>query len=376
MNARELLLEEFKRSDRLLISGASIAQHRECLQEIIIDFLEAAEERKREALSRLVATTALLPHAKGSEIGSLGDLLNTMEMFTPYDYTANRKHLIHSVNTCLLGAALYQRVDRLRDLLDEEMARTATLLSGGSANGEFLFRWKLASLSHDIGNGLALHGNDKKLIRKYLIYVQACTNQIWRGDMHSSTDSLLDLARGKNSLKLIDQVDGAKRFSAFFKELKDSPFKGIFYDHGLISALVLLKILDTQYDRMNEASIDMSSFYVSFARPFFDDSIVRAAHAVALHNVDFYPHILKEVWKGSKPYNAEQYPLAFLLKLCDSLQEWQKAKATDETDFIPPEAIELRLTPQYVEILGHPEKDELKTKLSELFETTDLVKIA
>jgi hypothetical protein len=224
---------------------------------------------------------ALRPHAKGGEAEAFGDVLNNTELFGVYDYKKNRKHLVHSVNTFLLGLLMYRSVGRLRQVIDRSMVDTTNRLSSGSAEGEFLFRWRLASLMHDIGNAIALFGDDSTKIGEYLFRFQVKLDQIWDPSDQPRINCLLGLSRGKDSLEALDTCGNVFSLKAFFEELRTKPYKGIHYDHGLMSALLMLRALDEVYERRGGVTCNVNGHTVSFDREFFDQSILRAASVLS-----------------------------------------------------------------------------------------------
>lgn len=344
------------------------------MRTIVDEFLKCDDERHRETLSVIIINYVLLPHAKGSEIAPLVDIMNMFELFEKYAYEKNRKHLVHQLYTFLLGLLLYKNVDILRDHINNEMKNTTDFYSSGDQKGEFLFRWRLCSLCHDLGNGISLFGEDKDKINKYLFYLQLLTNEDWEYGLEG-VDKLIPLGRGLNSLSILDDLEGNSNITDFFNYLKNNPVKNIYYDHGVISALILLKLLDQIYKKLGGETIYYKGHRVSFNRKFFDNSIVRSAYAISVHNIDFYPDIYTRIWGSDKIYDVEKRPLVFLLKLCDSLQEWYKVKALDETDYIEPKEIELELLPDKIKIEKFPKKQELSDKLNKYFDHKNIIEI-
>ena len=54
----------------------------------------------------------------------------------------------------------------------------------------------------------------------------------------------------------------------------------------------------------------------------FYNAIVDSAGAILLHN--YYRNVILKDFTH-RPLNAEEYPIAYLLMLCDELQEWNRA---------------------------------------------------
>ena len=373
MNIIELLKENVKKN-YFFFNGDSGQRERVNLRRLATEFLDCDEERHRECLAALIVNYVLLPHAKGSEIAPLVGIMNMFELFENYDYKKNRKHLVHHVYTFLLGLLLYENIDDIRSNISNEMKSTTDRFSSGDEKGEFLFRWRLASLTHDLGNGISLFGNDIDKINKYFFYLQLLSNDEWE-PRDNGVDKLLNLNHGCKSLELLDEIDKSNNVSRFFVQLRSNPNKGIYYDHGLMRSLILLKLFDRMYSKYDGQTVDYKGYQVSFERQFFYKSIVNSAYAIAVHNVDFYPQLYQKFWKDLKLYNLEQRPLTFLLKICDTLQEWHKPRASKEMDYLRPEKVELDLSSNKLVIKKFPKKDELKKKIAKYFDCKNTVSI-
>lgn len=373
MNIIELLKVNIEK-EWFFYNHNSSQNDRDNMEKVVGDFLNCDKEHHRETLANIITNYALQPHAKGAEIAPLVDVMNMFEIYGIYGFKNNRKHMIHQVYTFLLGLLLYENVTKIKNEIDNEMRSTTRRYSSGDVKGEFLFRWRLASLSHDIGNGVSLFANDNTKIDNYIFYLQLLSNESW-GWNYDGINKLLFLDSGNESLELLDRIDRSNHFSTFYYFLKENPLKTIYYDHGIMSAIILLKILDVMYSKYNEQTIQFKGHSVTFKRSFFEKSIAQAAYAVAIHNLDFYPKILIDIWGTKRIYNFSLRPLSWLLKICDTLQEWNKPKAKKETDYITPDEIELELLNDSVIIKKFPEKDKLKKKLDEFYVGTDIINI-
>jgi len=373
MDIVELLKRDIQAED-FFFNSYSGANERENLRKIVNEFLGCKDERHRETLSVIITNYVLLPHAKGAEIAPLMDILNMFELFENYEYDKNRKHMVHQLNTFLVGLLLYKNVGKLRKLIDQEMRNTTDCYSSGDPKGEFLFRWRLCSLCHDLGNGISLFGNDKEKIDKYLFYLRLLTNEEWDSEAEG-IEKLLPLDRRLNSLGVLASVGKDPRLTVFFEELKENPYKNIYYDHGIASALILLKVLDQIYEKLDGKTVYYKGHNVSFNRIYFDKSIAGSAYAIAVHNVDFYPELYERIWGKGKIFDVRKHPLVFLLKLSDLLQEWYKPKAADESDSVEPRDIELDFRPGRIRVVRYPKKEELAEKISRFFNHENMIEI-
>jgi len=380
MNIVDLLRGTIQHTYDFFESDAGAASL-ENYKRLALGFLRAPSEGMRDLYAGAIIAYALHPHAKGHVVGSFGDILNMKEQFDVYKYEKNRKHLNHSVNVFLLGLLLYHSIEPLRRRIHDEMENSSgTMLSGGSAFGEFLFRWRLASLMHDVGNGVSLFGAEREKISEY-IYLLMLRVAPYDAPRPWTVEDLLPLERHKQALDELDRLDCSKRISRFFNKLKGAPYESdgskIFYDHGVVSALILLKVLDLRYrdyDNTAVKEIEHDGHRVSFDRDYFDKSIMQAAYAITTHNVDMYPAEYRVGWPA-RLYSVKERPLAFLLKVADTLQEWGKPRARNGAGAVSADEVELEVGKSGVVVRKFPDIRSLKEKLGSHFETDGLIEV-
>lgn len=255
-----------------------------------------------------------------------------------------RDHFVHSVNVFLLGLAIYEGNRLYRQaFLDSVYGPGPYTARKSTPKEEFLFRWGLAALCHDIGYPIEIITNQvndfinfssrigcdcptihahveydrfdlvntipesipkKEFIRQYYDAYDSCVYI----DLLNPIDLLahrLHVMLGLNLAKVKDRLNGY---------LADSGRTGR-VDHGFFSAIIMLKWFGylIQRDKGNP-----DEFYTP---------ILDAATAVLLHN--FYNIAL--VKNTSRPnafmlehLDVKASPLSYLLILCDELQEWNR----------------------------------------------------
>jgi len=376
----ELLTDIVEKHEYLFFTSFSGAKEREQLSSLASELLGCSEERKRESIATLLISTALRPHVKGHEVAAAGNVLNAAELFGIHAIADNQKHFVHQVYTFLVGLLLYHLVPQLRAQLDEEMKRTTSTFSSGTPFGEFLFRWRLSSLAHDLGNAVSLFWGNEEEIDRQLRHLETGCHVSWfpPSPARASVESLAELQdrpRRRNTFAEFGRVSGHDHIKEFAIRLKENPYKGILYDHGVVGSLLLARIIHDLYKRYGWNTLTWDDHQVSFKPVFFDESVVRAARAVAEHNLDFYPDDYLQPWGGSKLYSVRQNALSFLLKVADWLQEWNKPKARDESEYIPPDQVCIRIDGSSVVVLEHPKKDELADKLDRFAETDGVIRV-
>ena len=66
--------------------------------------------------------------------------------------------------------------------------------------------------------------------------------------------------------------------------------------------------------------------------------------------------IIKKIWGTTKLYDFEKKPFCWLLKICDTLQEWNKSKASDENDYITPDKIIIKFEADKIILKKYPKR--------------------
>ncbi len=328
-----------------------------------------------EGISLHVIRTTLNPHAKGKTFGSNADLMNVVEKYTEYSYDKQRTHLAHLVNTFLLGLWIYTKNRDIKCRIDKEMETTigtTQCFSGGDKAGEFLFRWRLAALSHDIGYIVSLPDySERSEIESYLRDIGVIGE-------NGEFDDLLELSNKEKSLDLLNGINNSTSIEEFYNKLREHP-NNVSYDHGIMSALILLKQTNEVYKGYFEKSgDDLVKDGISYHPDNFYCSIANAAHAVAIHslNSEIYEDIYNEIFNNKKIYDFKERPLAALLKLCDELQEWNKLPAkpdnNGEPNYTTPDEVVIEIENNKILIKKFPKKDELFCTLNEYFDHIDI----
>ena len=108
-----------------------------------------------------------------SEPNTLLDLVETMEKYeknTGMLIERQRDHFIHSVNVFILGLAIYSQNENYREVFIEyietsKYGKYYKTESGELSHEEFLYRWGIASLFHDIGYTFEIIG---KQLNKFI----------------------------------------------------------------------------------------------------------------------------------------------------------------------------------------------------------------
>ncbi|WP_405295019.1 RyR domain-containing protein [Methanobrevibacter sp.] len=289
-----------------------------------------------------------------SEPNNLLDLVNIMRKYeknTGDLIDRQRDHFIHSVNVFILGLAIYAQNENYRRFFKNYIVGNKNYTkyfrdkknNNEFSHEEFLYRWGIAALFHDIGYPFEIIGkqlnkvidetvesisvsydvkanidfrdfNEFNSIVKYYPYDYADNFRNTYGrtkilDLFKPTDIMahkiaLDFNLNDNEFKQL-----VKHLNGFVKDMTANGF----IDHGYFSAILLLN----SYGKLIQK-------YANKNNDFFFYPIVDSATAILLHN--YYNKTLQD---EDKPFNLgkldpEDSPISYLLILCDELQEWNR----------------------------------------------------
>jgi len=248
-----------------------------------------------------------------------------------------RDHYVHSVHVFLLGLAIYSQSIKFRMDFDGTIKTSGYKDYYTTDNEEFFYRWGIAALFHDIAYPIEI---TIKQINTYIDFIDNVKQPSNLGvkmvidnisnfnylpqimPLLKFTGEFFSRYPDCHQLRLIDSLELlahilAKTFKIDFDQVKinlhDFAFKmhnESFVDHGYYSALVVLK---WYYCLIQESQWNPAYFYFP---------ILDSASAILLHN--YYKHGLMKSFNLGK-LNCKHHPIAFLLILCDELQDWNRA---------------------------------------------------
>jgi len=250
-----------------------------------------------------------------------------------------RDHFMHSVFVFLLGLAIYSNSPLLQTYFTESVQHKGQYKDFyKTRHEEFLYRWGIASLFHDIGYPIEIAHSQ---LKSYLSFVSNncgmvdCLLDVSLQIKNSDAFNLLPKLNpsnkyvdefiekyptfgniATNALSLVAEQMG-QSFNIEFDKLDTELFSYVdhmsdqnFIDHGYYSALIMLRWF---HKLINEKNWNPVYFYFS---------IVNSASAIILHN--YYSKGLMKSPFNLPTLDASQHPLAFLLILCDEMQDWAR----------------------------------------------------
>jgi hypothetical protein len=217
-----------------------------------------------------------------------------------------RDHVVHAINTFLVGVYILEKVDY--PLFRE-------------ARFDYPFMWKLCGPTHDLGYPIEIaHNIKKEFVNEMNGILQDINSPSPRLRLESYPENLHKLCGNWDANEIIQNrlndwgLDiSVEEYYGWLKKKNKS-------DHCVISALSQLKVIEAMYYKENPSrqNDDLERYGLNFNQLNFDLDIVSASAALFLHNIDLsYNGFTKKI-------NFELSPLAFLLFLCDTFQEWDR----------------------------------------------------
>ena len=276
--------------------------------------------------------------------GRSDPFLDLVDVLRNYEATAatlidkQRDHFIHAVNVFLCGLAIWESNPRFRAAFESAIPEKGFDAALDTRWEEFFFRWGVAALFHDVGYPVEIVGHqinrfirmvadadgDEVRVRAQIRYENfAELNHIreivpkrrFTRDYYEAYESCsyVDLLTPLDLLAhRIHRCFGTdlEQTKAALNRFADDMAASGFIDHGYYSALIILKWYGCAVQRAGD---DPRRFYWP---------VVDSAAAILLHN--YYRNALQKPPFSLPPMRAADDPIAFLLILCDELQEWNR----------------------------------------------------
>lgn len=365
-NINDHLLSFFTNKSQIIYADMEGWQVEE-FQENILSFLRCKTYPEAEAAAARLNNYILCLHGKLQALRKVFDDLDRVEKELNSDY--QRLHFVHQAHVFLIGLYLYGTFPQVQKAINQEMLDTAGgCLSGGNETGEFLFRWRMASLVHDLGYSLALIADNSHLhtqlqgFKRIIGRPIARPEELYRYDDKHLLFQVSDRVKKLFGFSLRSIVQGLSRVHPYADTGKMPPF----YDHGILSAVMFLYLMNYEYGLKHENSLEILGYELNWNPENLDHSILEIAMAVALHNLDQKNYEKSFSLFKSRYYAAKPSPFAWLLKTCDMLQEWDKPKTSEHArregpldslfiDFLAGEGV--------LEVRHFPPKDDVRQVL-------------
>jgi formylglycine-generating enzyme required for sulfatase activity/signal recognition particle receptor subunit beta len=292
-------------------------------------------------------------------------------------YDDYRDHVSHTIKTFFLGLYLYENNETIKQNIESRINE----LELPENENSFILIWTMTSLFHDIGYFLenekiehdpklreifieginarmALPFSNTPFFSKYItgekeqLFINK--NRIFTPKIISVAElegddlfqELIDCAK-KSGLSYNSSKNGIQQYYQYVKSHSPTPGRPPYCDHGIVSALILLKTWEAYADYFDNIAVDLNRDIISGndlskdqVQPIYKRlsktklGVKEAANAIALHNIQ------KDNWKKEdtlasgidlhsfkiKLKGDDKLPFSFLLRLVDKLQCWDRLK--------------------------------------------------
>lgn len=351
-NINELLLDHFAVGDK---AAGYLRGKIPGLVHMLEEFFMCRSDIKRIQYSERLCEY-ILRLTDFSDIIPLRSEVATLEIKRMIKYKKQSDHTAHTLYLFLLGIWVYDNVPKLNRSIND-------FIDSKKPVKMFIFQWIYASLLHDVGylfydfqnssnkdswnlfdqmfsidflmkyTGDLDDSNKRYLTRickefneNYNIQIHASQrnanflirqleNIPWAENLGLETKSGLDLLNSKNKKNT--------NISEFAYQMANTGYDGKtpVVDHGIASALMLLKYTSAWYYIIQKAKEDGKEAIISKFKYYpevLKKHVVPACRAVAYHNVPNFK------------FSLESEPLLYLSVLCDELQVWDRFLSGEE----------------------------------------------
>lgn len=213
-----------------------------------------------------------------------------------------RDHVVHAVLSYLLGIWINERF----------------FAQGHQVHP---FEWKLAGLLHDIGYPVEIGSSTMGAFSSEINRIEhrLCPRRTPRVLFLVRPVGFERLTRGRSALALLQDrlvewnvnVDVRHEYRRMMRTGRIC--------HGMLSSVAMLYVIDLMYYRQNPTGAGQNDLIADprWNQTYFDRHVVSAAAAIFVHNLP------KASFGGGK-LSRREATLAFLLRLSDSMQDWDR----------------------------------------------------
>jgi hypothetical protein len=339
MNNLQQYLDEFFEELEVYEDLARGHSYKAFLRQSVIEFLKSETKETAFGVYRsFFDSYRIILEGKTNPFIDLLDVLLGYEERASTLIDKQRDHYVHSVNVFLLGLGIYAQNEAYRAAFDSVVLDKTHYSYSYDTNGEeFFYRWGIASLFHDVGYPVEIIG---KQINKFIGFASEVDRQgqvkthleFENFDQFNSIAEIVTMKEfGKSyqeKFPAVQDLDLTKPNDLLAHKLHRSldvdliaiksaldQFPEVmaehgFIDHGYYSAIIVLR----WYSYLIQSC--------GYKPEYFFYPILDSASAILLHN--YYKNVLMKPPFNLDHLSPQEHPIAFLLILCDELQEWNR----------------------------------------------------
>ncbi len=309
------------------------------LRQAVLEFLEYETKETAFAVYR-----SFFDSYRITLEGESNPFIDLLDVLLNYEERAStlidkqRDHYIHSVNVFILGLGFYSQNANFRAAFEAaNMDKSDYPYSYDTKHEEFFYRWGISALFHDVGYPIEIIG---KQISKFINFATEVDSNV-KIKSHLEFDNFEELnaiaevlPKGEfsqcyydkfpssMSLDLLKPIDmlahklhislgvELKAITTALNNFTEVMAKSGFIDHGFYSAIIVLRWYGFLIQSCN------------YKPDYFYFPILDSASAILLHN--YYKNVLIKPPFSKGSLSPREHPIAYLLILCDELQEWNR----------------------------------------------------
>ena len=330
--------------------------------------------------------------------GEENPFADIVDILLQYEDTAatliekQRDHVVHSVNVFITGLCIYAACPAFREAFAVAVPEKEYDNAYSTKYEEFFYRWGIAALFHDVGYPLEIIGRQ---LNEFIGMIADADGKEIKVKAKISFDNL-------DELRTISEILPKEAFSSHYlkayKEaagldlLKANDLLAFRIHHALGADLRLLREkLDDFVSSMAETGMIDHGYYsalivlkwygfliqsIGYNSEYFFWPVLDSAAAILLHN--WYKLFLQKEPFELGAMKAADDPIAFLLILCDELQEWNReAHGRASRGDIRPDSVVFDISGDhfsavYLTKKGRPPEDFSAKKKETLMKLLDL----
>jgi hypothetical protein len=275
----------------------------------IEEFLCEKKLDNRRKIAADLILQMITPHGKANLIRNVSELSQVekgLSVLAPWA----RDHVSHALLTYLLGIYIYEEFVSLK------YKKNITP-----------FQWQLAAFLHDIGYPLEV----PSIITKNYIENQIKLDTSYKSKLPNVSISFVPnnfeyLNKKKNGLELIQKQ--LKRWDLDIDVVSAYSGNPIKICHGMMSAVTVLRAIDIMYTHYNPTrkSETIERDGGDWNQKYFKNEVIPACTSIFIHNLD-------KIYFEQKKITPQKATLAYLLRLSDILQTWDRPKFSNHKSF-------------------------------------------
>jgi len=309
------------------------------LRQAVLEFLENETKETAFAVYRsFFDSYRITLEGESNPFIDLLDVLLSYEERASILIDKQRDHYIHSVNVFILGLSIYSQNISFRSAFEiANLNKDDYPFSYDTKGEEFFYRWGIAALFHDVGYPVEIIG---KQINKFISFATEVDQQgqvktHLEFDNFEEFNSIAEILPKQDFIRsyydkhpscayvdLLNPNDllahklhlslgvGLKTISTALDKFPEIMAEHGFIDHGYYSAIIVLRWYGYLIQSCN------------YKPEYFYYPILDSASAILLHN--YYKNVLLKPPFNKNPLSPQEHPIAYLLILCDELQEWNR----------------------------------------------------